>query len=209
MSKCPLRALLSVERITLEIPDGEAVLVGQELAVRVEVVPESVQSERDIREEKFARHHGERRVLDVDSPHGCNGRDFLDAVVVEQGLENGDGALHSDVENLIDTDFLNFWVVHAEHPNRRPQNPVNLLILRRAGYPRRFSPTIFKTDSQSSIAIRWPMSRHRRPRDRGPSRSRRADQASHRRGSIGLRNRTPLAGMVHFLSIASPGTPEG
>src|SRR2546426_6711069 len=128
--------------------DREAVLVGQQLALSVEVVPESVQSKRDIREAEFARHHGESRVLDFDSLHGCNGWDFLHAVIVEQGLEDGDGPLHSGIEHLIDADFLSFLVVHTEHPNRRPAKPGESIYSMKA----RLSRRILNDDFQNRLA---------------------------------------------------------
>src|SRR5439155_883783 len=81
---------------------GEAVLVRQRFARGVEVIPERIQSKRDVREAEIADRHGEGRVLDFDPLHARNGWDFLHAVVVEQGLEDGDGPFHSGVERHID-----------------------------------------------------------------------------------------------------------
>src|SRR3989454_12239432 len=175
--------------------DGEAVLVGQQLALSVEVVPESVQSKRDIREAEFARHHGERRVLDFDSVHGCDGRDFLHAVIVEQGLEDGEGALHSGIEHLIDADFLSFLVVHAEHPIDGPPNPVNPFIAWRPVYRGGFSTTIFKTDYQPWFAVRWSTPSHRRAGGHGPCKTRPARigaPANAVRSSLEIRHPWPI-----------------
>src|SRR5207247_10492317 len=97
----------------------EAVLARQRFARGVEVIPERIQSKRDVREAEIADRHGEGRVVDSDPLHARNGWAFLHAVVVEQGLEDGDGPFHSGVESLIDRAFPNSSDAHAQHPNQR------------------------------------------------------------------------------------------